>query len=181
MKSQRRSILEMLDDTVRWTGMPGRVAKQISGEADGEFRPARWAPIGAIAFSCALLMISLGWSPTLEAFGWALIIAFVMPISGGIIAVMSAIHAKGPLGSSSLDDDERESALRKDSFLFTLLLLAVLNVLGQPCLMILSKWQDWQFAQTAIVVTSAFMLNVTLLVSLPTLYASWKLPQLPNE
>ena len=30
MKPRRRSILSMLDDTVRWTGMPARVAAQMS-------------------------------------------------------------------------------------------------------------------------------------------------------
>ena len=95
--------------------------------------------------------------------------------------MMPGIHMNGPLGKPSLEDDEREAALRKDSFLFCLGLLAVLNCLGQPCLMILSHWQDWQIAQTVSVVTSAFMLNATLFGCLPTLYASWNLRQLPKE
>jgi uncharacterized membrane protein YqjE len=80
-----------------------------------------------------------------------------------------------------LEDDEREAALRKDSFLFCLGLLTVLNCLGQPLLMILSHWQDWQRAQVASVVTAVCMLNAALLGCLPTLYASWNLRQLPNE
>jgi uncharacterized membrane protein YqjE len=85
------------------------------------------------------------------------------------------------LGRPSLEDDEREAALRKESFLFCLWLLAILNCLGQPVLMILSHWQDWKIFQTASVVTAAFMLNATLLGCLPTLYASWNLEQLPKE
>ena len=95
--------------------------------------------------------------------------------------MIPGIYLSGPLGKSSLEDDEREAALRKDSFLFCLGLLAVLNGLGQPLLMILSHWQDWKFAKTASVVTTAFMLNATLWGCLPTLYASWKLRQLPKE
>jgi hypothetical protein len=181
MKSRRRSILAMLDDTVRWTGMPARVAAQMSNDPDHKHRPLRWTPIWPIAFSCALLTISLAWPPALHGASLGLIIGVLMAFWGGIFAMMPSIYINGPLGKSSLEDDEREAALRKDSFLFCLGLLAALNGLGQPLLMILSHWQDWQIARTASVVTSAFVLNATLLGCLPTLYASWNLRQLPNE
>jgi hypothetical protein len=41
-----------------------------------------------------------------------------------IVAMVPVIHMNGPLGKPSLEDDEREAALRKDSFLFCLGLLA---------------------------------------------------------
>jgi len=181
MKPRRRSILSMLDDTVRWTGMPARVAAQMSNDPDHKHRPLRWIPIWPIAFSCALLMTSLAWPPALAGFSLAGVIGVMGAFWGGIFAMMPGIHMNGPLGKPSLEDDEREAALRKDSYLFCLGLLAVLNVLGQPCLMILSHWQEWQMARTVSVVTSAFMLNATLLGCLPTLYASWNLRQLPKE
>jgi cytochrome c biogenesis protein CcdA len=87
----------------------------------------------------------------------------------------------GPLGKPSYEDDERERALRKDSFLFCLGLLACLNCLGQPFLMILSHLQNWQTAHSANVAMSALIVNATLFGSLPTLYASWNLRQLPKE
>jgi uncharacterized membrane protein YqjE len=79
------------------------------------------------------------------------------------------------------EDDEREAALRKNSFLFCLGLLAFLNCFGQPFLMIQSHLQNWQTARSAGVAGSALMLNLTLLGCLPTLYASWHLLQLPKE
>jgi hypothetical protein len=181
MKPPRRGVLSMLDDTVRWTGMPARVADQMSNDPDRKHRPLRWMPIGPIAFSIALLTLSLAWPPPLDGVDLGGIIGPLVGFWGAIFAMMPAIYMNGPLGKASLDDDEREAALRKDSFLFCLGLLAILNGLGQPLLMILSHWQDWEAAQTASVVTTAFMLNAAIWGCLPTLYASWKLRPLPKE
>jgi hypothetical protein len=92
-----------------------------------------------------------------------------------------SIHMNGPLGKPSLEDDEREAALRKDSFLVCFALLAFLNCVGQLLLMTLSHLQNWQTGQSVFVAASAFMLNLTLFGCLPTLYASWRMPQLPKE
>jgi hypothetical protein len=171
----------MLDDTVRWTGMPARIADQIAGVPDSWRRPTRWLPILPIAFSCALLIISLAWPVALDGMPSGAIIGVIVSFWGGILALVFGINANGPLAKTSLEDDERETALRKDSLLFCFLLLAVLNCLGQPVLLVLSHWKAWPFAQTASVATAAFMLNATLLGCLPTLYASWKMRQLPRE
>ena len=97
------------------------------------------------------------------------------------VGMALAIYTGGPLGKPWLKDDEREAALRKDSFLFCLWPLAVLNCLGQPILMTLSHLQSWQTLHSVSVAGSALMLNATLFGCLPTLYASWNLPQLPKE
>ena len=177
----RKSILEMLDDSVRWTGMPARVADQISGDPERRHRLLRWTPIWPIAFSCALLVTSLAWPPALDAVPLVTIIGVMAGFWGGLFAMLPGIYHNGPLGRSSLEDDEREAALRKDSLLFSLMLLAALNCVGQPLVMIWSHWQDWKIAQTASVAASAFMLNATLLGCLPTLHASWNLRKLPKE
>jgi uncharacterized membrane protein YqjE len=98
-----------------------------------------------------------------------------------IVAMAPIIYISGPLGKPSLEDDEREAALRKNSFLFCFGLLAFLNCFGQPVLMILSHLQSWQTARSASVAGSALMLNLILFGCLPTLYASWHLRQLPKE
>ncbi len=177
MKPHRRDFLSMLDNSMRWTGIPARVAEQMSNapSLDRKHRPLRWTPLWAIAFSCALFIFTLTWSSPLSA------TVLIASLSGVILMLGPAIHQNGPLGKPSLDDDEREAALRKDSFLFGLGLLAFLNCVGQPLLMILSRLQNWQFPHLAIVAMSALLLNATLLGSLPTLYASWTLPRLPQE
>jgi hypothetical protein len=181
MKDGRKSILAWLDDSVRWTGMPARVAAQMSGDPDRRQGPLRWRPIGPIAYACLLFGIALAWPWFLEGVDPGALIGVMVAFWAGLFAMTAGIQANGPLGHSSLEDDERQAALRKESFLFCLGGLAVLNVLGQPVLMILSHWQDWTIARAAIVVTTGFMLNAALWSCLPTLYASWKLQQLPTE
>jgi hypothetical protein len=177
MNTPRRNILSILDNALRWTGIPARVADEMSDvpSVDRKHAPLRWIPIWPIAFSCALFMLSLTWPSALN-------LAALAPSLGVVIVAMAPmIHGNGPLGKPSLDDDEREAALRKDSFLFCLGLLAILNCVGQPVLMILSHVQNWQTVRSASVAASAMMLNATLFGCLPTLYASWSLRRLPKE
>jgi len=172
MKKRGRNILSILDNAVRWTGFPARVANDMSDapSVDRKHRPLRWSPIWPIAFACILFVISFMWPSAL------------LTSLGAVIAGMaSSIHINGPLGKPSLEDDEREAALRKDSFLFCLGLLFFLNCVGQLLFLGLSILQNWQTAQRVSVAASAFMLNLTLLGCLPTLYASWKMRQLPKE
>src|SRR5688500_15656259 len=172
MKTPRRNILEILDNAVRWTGMPARVADQMSDapSVNRKHRPLRWIPIWPIAFSCTLFILCLTWPSVL------------LTSLGTVIAALApSIHMIGPLGKPALEDDEREAALRKDSFLFCLGLLAGLNCLGQPILLLVSHWQNWQTAQSVIMVFCALILNATLLGALPTLYASWNSRKFPKE
>jgi hypothetical protein len=172
MNKRGRNILSILDNAVRWTGFPARVAADMSetSTVDRKHRPLRWSPIWPIAFSCILFGLSFMWPSVL------------LSSLGAVIAGMaSSIHINGPLGKPSLEDDEREAALRKDSFLFCLGLLVFLNCAGQLLFLGLSILQNWQTAQRVSVAASALMLNLTLLGCLPTLYASWKMRQLPEE
>ena len=86
MKPRRRSILAMLDDTVRWTGMPARVAAQMSDDPDREASANALDPDLADRFlvrpahDLPGLAASAGWSPR-----WlhhlAFIVAFWAPSS----------------------------------------------------------------------------------------------------
>lgn len=184
MKSPQHTFLSRLDNTLRWTGIPARVADQHrSDDSSGErkYRLLRWVPIWPIAFSCAVFVISLIWPPLLDGVRPGAIIAILVSFMGAIMAMVPSIHTDGPLGKPSYEDDEREEALRKDAFLVCLGLLACLNCLGQPLLMVLAHVQNWQAGHRIGVVASAFLLNVTLFGCVPTLYASWKLKQLPRE
>lgn len=180
MKRSHTSILARLDDALRWTGIPDRVAEDMSDDpsVDRNHRPMRWIPLVLIAFSCVLLILCL------------ILLAKVSP--GAVVGIMTGmalsigtggvlVYTNGPLGKPSREDDECEAALRKDSFLFCLGLLAGLNCLGQPVLLLMSHWQNWQIAQSVVVVFSTLILNGTLLGTLPTLYASWNSRQLPKE
>jgi hypothetical protein len=176
MKSRRENFLSSLDKTLRWTGIPARVAEDMSAAepADRKNRPQRWTPIWLIACTCALFILSLVWQSSALDVVW-------LSLGVVIVAALPAIHKNGPLGIPSIDDDEREAALRKDSYLFCFGLLACLNCLGQPFLMIVSHLQHWQLGHSAIVAGWGLMLNAALFGGLPTLYASWNSPRLPKE
>jgi len=168
MNAPRRNILSILDGAVRWTGIPARVARDISGAAHIERRHEllRWTPLLLIAFSCCLFVLCVMWPSVL-----------LTSLGAVVVAWAPAIHMKGPLGRSALQDDEREAALRKDSYLFCFALLAFLNCVGQLLLLGVSVWQEWQPGHRVLVAASGVLLNLTLLGCLPTLYASWKLPR----
>jgi hypothetical protein len=190
MKRSHRSILSRLDDslrwmdgTLRWTGFPARVAEDMSDDpsVDRDHRPLRWFPLFYIAVSCVLLILPLNWLLTLDRISPGVVVASMTGMVVCIMTGVSLIHTSGPLGKPSREDDERETALRRDSFLFCLALLAGLNCLGQPILLIVSHWQEWQTSQSVAVAVSALILNATLFGTLPTLYASWNYRQLPKE
>ena len=184
MKPRLINILSRLDNTLRWTGIPARVADEMcdAPSVDRKRGPLRWTPIWPMACSCALFILSLTWPSALDRVPLGgVIVTMTFSQAGIIVWLVQLIHQRGPLGKPSWEDDEREASLRKDSFLFCLGLLACLNCLGQPFVLILSHRQNWQTLHIASVAMSAFLLNVTLFASLPTLYASWNLRQLPKE
>jgi hypothetical protein len=183
MKLSHRNILSRLDHAVRWTGIPARVADDMSDNpsVDRNHRPLRWIPLVEIAFSCGLLVLSLIWAQKLDDVSPGALIAMMTGMVLSITSGVWLIYRSGPLGKPPREDDEREAALRKDSFLFCLGVLAGLNGLGQPILLIASQWQDWQTTHGALVTFSVLILNATLLGTLPTLYASWNFRQLPRE
>jgi len=184
MKRSHKSILSRLDGFVRWTGFTaGRVADDISAgpTVDRNHRPLRWIPLFYIAFSCALLIFYLTWAPMQNQGSLGADIGIMTGMMLSLMTGASLIYAGGPLGKAASEDDEREAALRKDSFLFCLGLLAVLNCLGQPVLLLVSHWQNWQTGQIVDVVCCVLILNATLLAALPTLYASWNFRQPPTE
>jgi hypothetical protein len=183
MNRSHRSILSRLDDAVRWTGIPGRVADAMSDDpsVDRKHQPLRWVPLVLIAVSCFQLAVCLSWPQIMDRLSLAAVISIMPGIVIGIATGVLIIYTHGPLGKPSREDDEREAALRKDSFLFCLGLLAGLNGLGQPILLIMSHWQNWPTGHSAFVVICALILNATLLGTLPTLYASWSFRRLPKE
>jgi hypothetical protein len=169
----RESLFLRLDNALRWTGIPARVADQMSDAPSSHrrHRPLRWIPIWPIAFSCALFILSLTRQSAL----------YLVSLNNVIFALLPVMVMNGPLGRPSYEDDEREAAPRKESFLFCFGLLAGLNCLGQPILMMLSHWQNWPFMRCVGVATSVLMLNATLFGAVPTLYASWSMRPLPIE
>jgi hypothetical protein len=172
MNTRRRNILSTLDNAVRWTGIPARVSDQLSGAPsnDRKHQPLRWIPIWPIAFSFMMFVLCMIWPSVL-----------LTSIGAFIAASAPSIHMKGPLGKSSLEDDEREAALRKDSFLFCFGVMVLLNCAGQVLVLGVALLQGWDTAHAVFVAASSFSLNLTLVGCLPTLYASWRMRRIAME
>jgi hypothetical protein len=178
------TFLSRLDNSLRWTGIPDRLADAMSDtpSIDHKHRPLRWVPLLYITFSCVLFILCVIWPlKQLDHISQGAVISITTGMVVSIMTGMWLIYTSGPLGNPSSEDDERQLALRKDSFLFCLGVLAGLNCLGQPILVILSHWQNWSTARSTSVTISTLILNASLFGCLPTLYASWKLRQLPKE
>jgi hypothetical protein len=177
MKRSHIGPLSRLDNAVRW--IPGDMSDKPS--VDRKHQPLRWVPLLVIALSCFLLVACLIWPVVLDRVSLGTVISIMTGMVLSIPCGVLIIYMNGPLGKPSREDDEREAAVRKDSFLFCLALLAGLNGLGQPILLIMSHWQNWQSGHSAMVLVCALILNATLLGTLPTLYASWRFQRLPKE
>ncbi|MBV8667082.1 MAG: hypothetical protein JO269_11420, partial [Burkholderiaceae bacterium] len=121
MNEPKKSLLGRLDDSIRWTGMPKRVAEHCAdGEARRErkYRPRRWLPLIPILFACAFVLIAV----YLPQAPWQ------FACLAAIVPSMLPQMIRGPLAKQAIEDDEREAALRKDAFYFCFALLAILNV-----------------------------------------------------
>src|SRR5688572_21606242 len=114
MKSVRETFLSKLDNSLRWTGIPARVAEDMSdAPPHRKYQLFRWIPLWPIAFSSALFILFLAWPPALDL---RRLSSVILGVQVSLLAVLLVFHMHGPLGKPSLEDDEREAALRKSSF-----------------------------------------------------------------
>jgi hypothetical protein len=173
MNGRRKTALERMDALVRWTGVSETVRRDMSSdpEASQRHRPMRWLPLLAMACGAGFIVAALVLPVPFALYG----------IVGTMTPVLAGVHARGPLGKPSMDDDERERALRKDAFLFCLAVLAFANIVGQPVLTMTAALYGWPFERISGVAFAAFICNLAWFCSLPTLYASWKLPGLAED
>lgn len=173
MSVKRKTALQRLDALVRWSNASDMVKRDMSGEADATrcYRPMRWLPLFFIASAAALVVCAIAFPvpPTLYV------------IASSIVGTVAVIPINGPLGKPSIDDDEREATLRKDAFLFCLAILAFFNILGEPVLMVTAALHGWGIERIVGIAFALISGNLIWFASIPTLYASWKLPKHSKE
>lgn len=173
MNDHRKSALQRMDALVRWSGAAEAVSADMAADADTRRRhqPMRWLPLLPMACGAGLIGLAIA-HPIASTWYVA---------AGPMVAAMTMVSINGPLGKPSLDDDEREAALRKDAFLFCFAVLAILNMLAGPALMVMAGLNAWAIEQMVGVAFALAIGNVAWFGSLPTLYASWKSPHLSND
>lgn len=172
MSVKRKTALETMDALVWWSNASDKVQHDMSNDDDGRrHQSMRWLPMLPMAFAAALI-VSATTSPLPHiAYG----------VAGSLMLVATAIAVNGPLGKRSIDDDEREAALRKNAFLFCMAFLAFSNIVGGPILLLTAALRGWAVERIVGVAFALFIGNMTWFVCLPTLYASWKLPKLSED
>lgn len=160
---------QKMDALIRWSGVSDRVMRDMSSEAETgrRQRPMRWVPL--IPMACAAGLVAAATATPLSPVMYAAV--------GPVIATMAAVSLNGPLGKPSIEDDEREAALRKDAFLFCFAVLAFANMIGGPVLMLMAAVNAWTTERIAGVAFALAIGNLAWLGSLPTLYASWRAPR----
>ncbi len=170
MSATGRTALQKMDALVRWSGASEMVARDMSRDPDARrrYRPMRWLPLLPMACGAGLLFSTVAFPIAHSLYAAA----------GPIVAAVAAVSMHGPLGKPSIDDDEREAALRKDAYLFCLAVLACLNMAGGPALMVMAALQGWEAERMFGIAFALIIGNLTWFGSLPTLHASWKAPAL---
>jgi len=172
MSAKHKTPLQWMDTLVWWSGASRQVRQDMSNHADGRrHQPMRWLPLLPMAAGAGLVSCATAFAMPSMMYGVA---AMLMPPA-------AAIALQGPLGKSSIDDDEREAALRRDAFFFCMALLALVNIVAGPVLLLSAALKGWTLEQIAGVAYALFMANMAWFVSLPTLYASWKSPSLSDD
>ncbi len=172
MSGKRKTALQQMDALVWWSNASSQVRHDMSRD-NGEARrqPMRWLPLLPMAFGAGLLAWATAFSIPGMAYG----------VAGPVMAVAAAIANKGPLGKPSINDDEYEAALRKNAFFFCMACLAVANIVGGPALLLAAGFKGWATERLVGIAFALFMANMIWFASLPTLYASWKLPALSDD
>lgn len=174
MSTKRRTALQRMDALVWWSGGADKVRHDMAAGADAgarRQRPLRWLPLLPMACGAGLVAAAVALPLPHVLYG----------IAGPLVAGAAGIAANGPLGKAAVDDDEREAALRRNAFFVCMAVLACANIVGGPVLLATAAWRGWALERTLGVAFALFMANMTWFASLPTLYASWKLPGLPDD
>ncbi|MYM41462.1 hypothetical protein [Duganella qianjiadongensis] len=166
MNLKSNTILQRLDALVRWTHADDQVRQDMS--ADFTERPRqlmRWLPLLPMALGAGLIYFAIA-APLPHG---------VYAVAGPAIALAGSIAMNGPLGKSFVKDNERETALRQDAYFVCLAFLTFANILAGPVLLMSAALQAWPVERIVGVAFALFMSNMACFLSLPTLYASWKL------
>lgn len=168
MSTKRKTALQRMDAFVWWSKASDQVRHDMSGDADERrHRPMRWLPLLPMAFGAGLIFFATA-SPMPH---------MLYAVAGPIMALAAAIAMNGPLSKPSIDDDEREAALRRNAFAFSMAFIAISNIVGGPILLLMVAQHGWVAERVVGVAFALFLGNMMWFVSLPTLYASWQLPR----
>jgi len=176
-----KTILQRMDDCIRWTGIPKQVEAALRpGNAARPLRQSRWLPLvlfviatGLViryATDTALLMSVDPIESVIRTFG------FMFP------GLVPAATYFGPLGprARSVRMDEWEAALVHRAIFFSLILVGALQMLGIPLLIAIAFIRVWS-SDVILIELGLWSVYLCVLFQLiATLHASWSMPPAIN-
>jgi hypothetical protein len=170
----RKSLLQRMDGLVGWTGFPRRIG------LEPRMRRTKWAPFFALAWATAGLVEPFLF-PRQATFGLS-IIAMATAFAAGFSQI-------GPMRPKKADEvaDEREQLWRARSYMFAFAAISLVALLGLAALAFYAMWSGlfgWtvKSPHAPMVIFSIWLFSLAeyLLVLfgvLPTLHASWTMPE----
>jgi hypothetical protein len=162
---EQRSLLQKMDRLVRWTGIPA-----VSQRGVVEPRRLRWWPLVPLAIGFGLFF---GLILRRDPAPWAvssLSVLTVFTLSLSFCGPMRPPPAQRP------GFDERESALRRNSYLAGFIAVAIGSLFSFLLLMGLLMLSDWPRLSLFMQCGALITLLLQLFITVPTLHASWMMP-----
>ena len=155
----RKTLLQHLDDSVEWTGIPALASKRPRR------RPLRWLSTASLALAAFGFFAGFGqpgrwWGYAFLMLGFVL--GNMMPVWGPIKQWGSVEHV-----------DEFDRVLRARAFLAAFTGLSAVAVLSLLLIVGLSTLQDWTTGTLRSTIMQLALLLAAIYSAGPTCYASW--------
>jgi cytochrome bd-type quinol oxidase subunit 2 len=166
-RSGRKGMLERLDDSVRWTGIPAFAV------GHPRRRSLRWPSVVVLVLAVAGLLVDLG-QPNLW-WGYAMLM-----LGFGVANLMPILGPVKPWGGPERVD-ESDRALRARAFLAAFSALAAVAVIGLWAIVGLSLVQGWTADALRSTIMKLAFVQATIYTAGPTCYASWARAPIDDE
>lgn len=162
-------LLERLDKMVLWTGIH-KISELTVRRRSMRILPIATLALGTICFALILII------PDKYLFWYTGLI-----LSFGIGNFYPMFGPVKPRSTPLEDADERELKISRDAYFVTFATISAVAFTGIWILILLTAHENWtrELLIKAMVSMSFYLL--TLLATLPTLYASWAIPKLIDD
>ena len=181
MDYRKKGPLQWMDGLVEWTGI-ARFARQ-----EPRMRRLKWSPVFLLALATAGLA-----APFIIPPGYV-VICICSSLSGTVIAISAGLSQIGPMRPMKPEesDDEREQLWRTRSYLFAFGAIGLVAFLGTFSLGGFALWSGlsgWRVRSPLppletygywLVTLGEYL--VALFAILPTLHASWTMPEIIED
>jgi len=167
------SLPERLDDLAHMTGFPQFSARFAARTQHGLH--LRWTPVIAVALATAGFVAAVSAPSPALTLGFALL--SVAQAIGLGLSVLGPIKPFGTLKGV----DERDRQLRRDSYLATFMAMSGIAILALIALAGFALVDRWDRERVIFSLPALAFYLLCLLVTMPTLYASWATRPIEDE